>query len=45
MGDYTAQWGKLHWKGLETHRENPNKTNWNMKWKAEGNGVEDGRGQ
>ena len=37
--------GKLHWKGIETQREYPNKTNWNMKWKPEGNGVEDGRGQ
>ena len=37
--------GKLHWKGRETHRENANKTNWNMKWKPEGNGVEDGIGQ
>lgn len=37
--------GKLHWKEAETHRENPNKTNWNMKGKPEGDGVEDGREQ
>lgn len=48
-GKESGKWhnpvGKLHWKGIGTHREYPNKTNWNMKWKPEGNGVEDGRGQ
>lgn len=44
-GRWHSPVGKLHWEGIEIHRENPNKTSWNMKWKPEGNGVEDGRGQ
>lgn len=43
MGGCIAQWG--NYTGKEQKPTEKIQINWNMKWKPEGNGVEDGRGQ